>query len=397
MRIPFLAAAKWLAVSLLVFVMTSSSHAQLLRHRRCYPRPSEPSVTVTDDAEETEDAAPVAPDVELGPLDTSLDVAATPLSFAPGMIGDSGMTGGFVPGTSTSVYLPPAAQATSLGGGARIFKFAENDSPLLTDRVFFVFNQYASAMTAANGQGADLQAYTLGVEKVFCNGLYSAELRVPFTSGFDSYQMTGAANRGGEFGNVSFALKRLIAETDDCVLTAGLGFAVPTAGDATLFDGGAEILTIHNEAFHLSPFIGLLRTPTDRLFWMAYAQLDFDTNGNSYRSPAAGTSGRLQDPNLLFLDASVGYWICRNESARYFTGIAPMVELHYTTTVSDADITADAGGPSLRFDVLNITGAIHVQICEMSNVRISAVAPLNRDQSDRFFDSEIAVHFNRYY
>jgi hypothetical protein len=91
--------------------------------------------------------------------------------------------------------------------------------------------------------------------------------------------------------------------------------------------------------------------------------------------------------------------------------------LHYTTTLQDADTVAVAPLPQPglpptnsitnrfnRFDILNLSAGLHTQIGDRSNLRVAAVVPLrlnNQNENgvniatDRFFDAEVIVQFNR--
>src|SRR5229473_763768 len=40
----------------------------------------------------------------------------------------------------------------------------------------------------------------------------------------------------------------------------------------------------------------------------------------------------------MHVDLGTGFWLVRNPEARWLTGIAPTLELHYTTTLDNADI-----------------------------------------------------------
>jgi hypothetical protein len=86
-----------------------------------------------------------------------------------------------------------------------------------------------------------------------------------------------------------------------------------------------------------------------------------------------------------------------------------MVELHYTSTMQDADMlavfsTPSALDPSLailrnpanRFDILNLTTGLHFNVTQLSDLRVGVVVPL-RPGGNRQFDSEIQVSFNRYF
>ena len=50
-----------------------------------------------------------------------------------------------------------------------------------------------------------------------------------------------------------------------------------------------------------------------------------------------GTLGKLTDQNLGFFDLGAGYWLYRDPDAPRLTGIAAITELHYTTSLQDAD------------------------------------------------------------
>jgi hypothetical protein len=118
-------------------------------------------------------------------------------------------------------------------------------------------------------------------------------------------------------------------------------------------------------------------------------------------------NGPFTEQNLLHVDLSAGRWLYRDDYARYGTGLAALFELHYTTTIQDADAvpfvtpgSIAAGGTITnafnRIDVLNLTAGLHFQLTDLSNLRVAAVVPLRTDP-DRQFDSEIQVSFNRYF
>ncbi len=64
-----------------------------------------------------------------------------------------------------------------------------------------------------------------------------------------------------------------------------------------------------------------------RLFIQGFTQLDIDTAGNPVRGDLMAMSlqllGMVQDPTLLFLDLSVGYWMHDDPSRPWITGFAP--------------------------------------------------------------------------
>ena len=105
-------------------------------------------------------------------------------------------------------------------------------------------------------------------------------------------------------------------------------------------------------------------------------------------------AGRYFDQDLLYLDVSVGRWIYRGSCANFISGIAPVVELHYTTTLQDTQSVAGVTNPFNRVDVLDMTAGVHVQIGALSNLTVAESVPL-RQGGDRTFDNEFIVQFDR--
>jgi hypothetical protein len=125
---------------------------------------------------------------------TAASEPSSRLAGTPNMFGDSenGGHGLFVSGPGGF------SQSTSpLAGGSRDIKIAENDNCLPQNRVFFLYNHFQDAdsvdNTPAGGpavhRSIPIDRYTIGFEKTFCDGLWSYELRMPFSGGF-GYQST---------------------------------------------------------------------------------------------------------------------------------------------------------------------------------------------------------------
>jgi hypothetical protein len=132
--------------------------------------------------------------------------------------------------------------------------------------------------------------------------------------------------------------------------------------------------------------------------------LDIPASGNSVDLSALGpgTLGVFSEQMLLYLDLSFGCWLCRNACAAYLTGLASVVELHYTTTLQDTDLVAGtvAGRPiqfrnsANRMDALQLTVGLHGEIANRTLLRVGGVVPLG-DGDDRFFDAEIQAQLER--
>jgi hypothetical protein len=323
------------------------------------------------------------------------------------------MFGDFFGGGTIDVLvpLPPATASATLpmAGGTRRFKIAENNKPFPVDRVFFLYNHFHNALEteltgALLGGGPppddfSVDRYTFGIEKTFFDGLWSAEVRMPFAGRFEE-ENAAFGVEGGKWGNLSLVFKRLLATTESSALAAGMAIDFPTGSDADGFLG-ATSFTLHNDAFHLMPYLGYMALPSERAFFQGFIQVDVPLNGNRVdTSPAAG-SGTVDDQTLLYLDVAAGYWVMRNECGRCVTGVAPIAELHYTTTLEDSDsVTAAVGATTLTFgnsanrlDVLDFTVGLHVEFANGMNGRVGAVFPL-REDDDKLFDAEIQVSVN---
>ncbi len=329
------------------------------------------------------------------------------LASVPEMFGDF-----FGGGSITTAIAIPAGTGTATlptAGGARRSKIAENNKPFPQDRVFFMYNHFHNALeTELTGSllGAgpapddfSVDRYTFGFEKTFCEGTWSAELRVPFTGRF-AEETTGFEVDGGKWGNLSVVLKRLLYASECAAVAGGMAIDFPTGSDV---DGtiGADSFSLDNDAYHLMPYVGFMSLPDDRAFVQGFVQLDVPLNGNRVEVVPAAGSGRLDEQTLLFFDISGGYWVYRNDCGSGLTGLAPIVELHYTTTLEDTDSVAFATGAATydfanaanRLDVLNLTLGLHAQFGQGLNVRVGAVFPLRNDD-DKIFDAELQVSVN---
>jgi hypothetical protein len=204
-------------------------------------------------------------------------------------------------------------------GGARRIKIAENNMALPTDRVYFTYNHFHNALEAipdtfraGSARDFSVDRYVVGLEKTFCQGLWSVDLRMPFTNEY-GLSAPGFAVDGGNVGNLAIALKRAVAASDTMVLAAGLGIDTPTGSDIDARVGTTRI-TVHNDAVHLLPFVGVLGVPTDRVFYHGFFQLDVPTGGNlvdyvETTDGATGRYGKLTDQTLLYVDVGAGYWL----------------------------------------------------------------------------------------
>lgn len=294
-----------------------------------------------------------------------------------------------------------------LGAGTRRFK-NEQTRALPTDRLIFVYNHFHNAVELKRFSGAGPQSdienvdqFTIGFEKTFGDGLWSIETRMPF-AGDSDLAVPGIGIDSGYTGNLALTLKRLLYQTEDLAVAAGLAVTAPTGSDTQVnIANGAVRVLIENEATHLLPYLGVQFTPDDDWFLHAFAQVDVAANPNSVSlsSPflATGSRGNVTEQTLMYLDLSAGYWWFRAENQEGLTGLASVLEFHYTTTLNDAK-SSDVGGVGFlnlgnglnRFDVVNMTVGLHSEWSTNTLVRTAVVVPLGGEE-DRFFDSELQL------
>jgi hypothetical protein len=347
------------------------------------------------------------------------------LASVPKMFGDIFFAGGDVRGSFTPVGVGPQLDARSSLplGGARRLKIAENGSPIPDDRVYFMYNHFHNSLAAQvlplaappgasglAGVDSNIDRYVVGIERMYLDDLASIEVRMPWCSSFD-FQAGTFDMDGGNVGNLQVVMKYLLLADDISSLGAGLAVDIPTGSDVSLsFAGGDPILqlgaiTIENDAVHLLPYLGLVLAD-DTLFIQFFGQLDFAVNGNDVRSLLLAGDSQFNDQNLLFLDVSAGYWLYRDPDACAITGLAALAELHYTTSIQDADQVvipqinsrpAVIGNEFNRFDVLNLTAGFDTEIANTTSLRVGAAVPVEGDFDDRFFDAELQVQVNRRY
>jgi len=379
------------------------------------PAPT-PGAAEGDVAAPQDQAAPAAaPENQLAPqpfddVASNFGATSSSQSVAPFMIGDSFGGGGqliYTTGSTDTVAVDVG------GGGNGAMKIADNSSPLPRCRAFVNYNFFSNAVRSASNnpsfnQALDVNRYIFGYEQCFADSRFSVEVRVPFSSTINSNQYVGdPIGMGTQFGHVTTTFKALLLERENWALTGGLSLNIPSSNNFRVLSGSpaTTFLQVNDQSIHLLPYLGYLATPSERLFVQAFAQLDFDTRGNNVLvndGSSLSSAGTVQDQTLLYLDASIGYWIYRNDAKqRGITGIAPMLELHYTTTLQNADVIYYPGStPSPlygnfynRYDVLNMTAGVSFMMGQRSYLTLAGISPLT-GFPNRFFNGEAAVLYN---
>ena len=272
--------------------------------------------------------------------------------------------------------------SAGLGPAGRT-KVADGNSPLPQDRAYFHYGLFNGVPITPGG--LTMNRFTPGLEKMFWGGTASVEMRFPFAASLDSNILVpdGMGGQDVEFGNIAIYLKVLIYGDERLALSGGLGVTSPTAEDLKIrLADGTPLLSVQNDSPHLQPFLAGLYAPNDRWFAQGFLQLDVDPRGNSLLFNTGGgltPVGRLNDATYLMADAGIGYWLHRS-STGYLTGIAPSVELHYNTSLQEADSVA-VGGLRVgnfgdRVEALNLTAGATFRFGPAASLAVGYVAPL---------------------
>lgn len=289
-------------------------------------------------------------------------------------------------------------------GGASRMKISENNRALPSDRLYFAYSHFHGALEANASPTVTypIDRYVFGCEKTFLSGLWSAELRMPISSDF-MFASNGFQVERQEVGNLSVIVKRLVWQTDETAVAVGLGVETPTGTDLR-GTSGLTRFEVSNQAVHLSPFIGFMRTPEDSYFYQGFLQVDVPTNGNPVVFGSADL-GHYTEQTLLLIDLSMGYWLRRNPAAFYFRGLAVVAEFHYATTLQNSDVVSGfepttfdflhVANPMNRVDMVDFTIGLHAEVGQ-TTVRVGGVFPVNTDE-ERLFDAEVQVQVNRYF
>jgi hypothetical protein len=340
-------------------------------------------------------------------------------SKVPHMLGDSiGIPGQLIGSPGDTSQFEGRVLTTDLPlASGRSFRVAENNRPLPADRVYFTYHAFQNALSQSTIippnppivlSDSNVNLYTVGLEKTLGDGVNSFEVRVPMLGAIELDNGLGNTVRSGTLGDITIFFKHLLYEDSQFALAAGLGIGLPTASDVTGQSFGFDF-RIHTDAVHLMPYLGAMLRPTDDWFIQSFLQLDMATNSNPVTATTGAGNptdllGKFTEQNLLIANLSMGRWLFQREEG-FLQGVAAITELHYTTSVTDADNVGNVQSPFStgfsiantynRVDVLNFTAGLHFQIGPLSNLRVACAMPLRSETENRWFDSEILVSFNR--
>jgi hypothetical protein len=326
------------------------------------------------------------------------------------------------------------------------------------------------------------ERYTFSFEKTFLDQWGSIELRVPFSTGlaanqnFSAGDITGPAtggafnvvgtpertlgSEGTQFENMTLIFKGLAYRSRPLAVSAGLALEIPTGADTNVrivdYSGSAvvgqatvqreRVIHIDNETWSLSPFLAAVYTPTKRLFTQGFLQFDFPLNTNTINysdrftrgtspvtiaqlaqaglisfpslDPPFSARNGISEQTLMQVDWGIGYWLLRDPSRTWITGVAPSLELHYTTTLKDASVVTLPGDPLLqidprtgnlvqetpprvgnvrnRVDIFDMTVASTFLISDRATLATGVSFPL-KGKDDRTFEWEFHLQLNYYF
>lgn len=294
--------------------------------------------------------------------------------------------------------------ANASSGGVGRLKIAEGGTVLPQSRVFMRYNHFAGAQA---GQRDQLNRFTPGFEWAFGSGLLSLEVRAPFATDAHTTSVLRAdgLSNGSKtrFGNLSLYGKALLYSNDTLAVSGGLGLSLPTADDIQVrLADGTELLEVENQAVHLQPFLGALYTPNDRWFAQGFLQQDTAVSGNRVSLNWDGNGlrrvGTLDDPNHLFFDLGLGYWLYRSSSARGLTGVVPMVELHHAAALGKGNLVGqgaiEVGNSRGTQSQTSALAGTTFEFGQTSQLTVGYAAPLGGG-SDRQYNGALQVMLNR--
>ncbi len=298
-------------------------------------------------------------------------------------------------------------------------KLTENMSPIPRDRVYMNYSYFRNANFW--GERADVNRFMPGFEKTFYDGWTSIELRTPFAATLDNIQDItfrdhGAAGlseyRDIQFGNMSVIFKTLLFEQQTWAITGGMQVMLPTANNTYVFgqtaatDESIQQVFVANESVHLMPFVGGIWAPNDRFFNQILFQIETDVNGNlayvnstqdpTLRGRNLTPAGRAYYPTFMYLSFGTGYWLYKNDRAR-FTGFSPIMEIHVNQAFEDFEPICSQGYQlGQNPGVVSVTNALigcNFEWGTRSTLTFAYVTPLGGGV-DRFFDGELRAMFN---
>lgn len=268
-------------------------------------------------------------------------------------------------------------------------KVAENNPVLPTTRASFQYNALQQVPIGINSNGSivdeDLHEFRIGYEQAFFDRRFSAEVLVPFYA-TSEYRIEGTEEAlgpqtSGQMGDLAFGFKGLLHRGNRHAISTGLRVEAPTQEDILVQSLPAEI---SDDVWHFTPYIAAQWQPTDLTFTQAFVSYRFNDRAMVSSTPTGDVL--FDEPEYLMVDASIGHWIIRNPDARILTGLAPVLEMHYTTATTREPSLLEVGRPATgavlgSTDYLNLTAAVVTEWYGRATLTTGFAFPLRRTES----------------
>jgi hypothetical protein len=332
----------------------------------------------------------------------------------PGMFGDGGLIIPRIFGRVGS----PASGFLQLNFQNHAYKVAENNSALPQDRIGFNFNAMQDVYIGElDGRiDDDIYEYRLFGEKTFLDGRFSVDLMLPFytTSAFE-YEAIDALTNGpqteGAFGDLAFGFKALVYESCTSACSLGLRVEAPTGEDIVSPPGfGLVYSSINDDVWNFTPYVASLWTPSERTFIQSFLSYRL----TSSRIEEVENPLTIREQSYFMADVSVGYWLYRNRCGSCLTGLAPMLELHYTGAWDEESAFNSITGPRDTLtnviygqsDRLSLTAGLSAFFGQRCSAGIAVAAPLRSNESstaglvvdsDRAYDWALLTQLTYYF
>ncbi|MEM8669142.1 MAG: hypothetical protein AAGG48_16590 [Planctomycetota bacterium] len=287
---------------------------------------------------------------------------------------------------------------------------ADNTSPIPQHRVYFLFQNFHNAIDSdlssisgsARTRTDDLNRYTLGVERTFIDDLASIEFRLPLT-GTSVPNMNDTAGTAvietAVLSSITAVLKGVLWSDVDSVFVGGVGIDFAIGGSDVQVNLGPANASLESNGVDFAPYIGYATSLGENAFLQSFLSVNLPTSSDDV-IVTGGLENKIRRQETLTANLSGGMWLARFSEPAMVTGIAALLELHYTTSLGGTERPTGDGLASFdihysRFNTLNLTTGLHFEINTATAVRFGAVAPL-RDGSDRQFDVELQASLNHY-
>ncbi len=329
----------------------------------------------------------------------------------PNMLGDGGLLQPNYLNLGSDVLIWNFQQHTT--------KICENNSVIPRDRIGFHFDSLQTVQTGYTNtprryNSGNLQEYRFWGEKTFLDDNLSLDLIVPLYYSTDPNLTAISAQNptplAGQFGDLAFGLKALVWEDADKAYSAGVRVEAPTGPNFTIAQIGDTGLDMN--AWYFTPWIGGQWTPGTNWFASGFLSYRLNSGPITNRRPPS-TTLNVRQPTYLFADLSIGRWVVQREGQGGLTSLAPVLELHYTTTptsgtVLDTTNFSYSSGRLLgKTDYLNITGGLNGTFNDDWQFGIGGALPLRTGftqgtngfewNTDRTFSWALLANLNYYF